>query len=397
MAHVIEQPADRAGERLLDPFSFHPSWRSAIRGLGGAEPANDPAFAFHTPYVEVAPGPCNFTVRFDGLAARYGVLQLRVHMIAAEPGSVARMANMDRIALNRLVQLGGEVSIRFEGFRGYAFALMALVPDETDAQALGLSVALDRPVEGQEADEAVGDGRTSAFGRDAARPATHLVVADPPSFASPVSQPCTARQLAEPAFRELRRELAVPAGDDLDGWRQAYVLQALRRYGMLAEGARGLGFGLDDGDRGLSRALAAHGPALTATGFGEGAGPRRVDPDALPRDLVDFDFLWSVDALGALPSADAGVRFVEEAMRCLRPGGLAVHVMPFALDNSSRGAPLPGPTYRRGDVERMGLLAISRNHEVAQIKVDLADAVALPDRDRVGAFGLVLRRAPSIL
>ncbi len=397
MAHVIEQPADRAGERLLDPFSFHPSWRSAIRGLGGAEPANDPAFAFHTPYVEVAPGLCNFTVRFDGLAARYGVLQLRVHMIAAEPGSVARMANMDRIALNRLVQLGGEVSIRFEGFRGYAFALMALVPDETDAQALGLSVVLDRPAEGHDADEAAGDGRTSAYGRDAARPATHLVVADPPSFASPVSQPCTARQLAEPAFREVRRELASPAGDELDGWRPAYVLQVLRRYGMLAEGARGLGFGLDHGDRGLSRALAAQGPALTATGFAGDAGLRRVDPDALPRDLVDFDFLWSVDALGALPTAEAGVRFVEEAMRCLRPGGLAVHVMPFALDASSRGVPLPGPTYRRGDVERMGLLAISRNHEVAQIKVDLADAVALPDRDRVGAFGLVLRRAPSIL
>lgn len=386
----------RPGELLVDPFSFHRNWRSVIGGLGGTDAPNDPTYAFHTPYVEAAPGPCNFTLRFDNLTARYGVLQLRVHMIALEPGAAARMANMDRIALNRLVQNGGEVSIRFEGFRGYAFALMALVPDETDARALGLSVILDRPVELADAEELTGDGRTSAFGRDAARPTTHLVSADLPTFSSPVSQACTAPQLKEAAFRSLSAELHGWADDGLGNWPTAYVLQVLRRYGMLAEGARGLGFGIVD-DR-LPALLRRHGPEIVATHFEhETADIRRVEVDALPRALSGFDFVFSTDALGALQSAETGVRFVEDALHCLRPGGLAVHVMPFSLDNASRGVPLPGPVYRRGDVERMGLLAISRNHEVAQIKIERDDALSWPGRDGVGAFGIVLRRAPSIL
>ena len=40
----------------------------------------------------------------------------------------------------------------------------------------------------------------------------------------------------------------------------------------------------------------------------------------LPGDLAGFDFTWSSSAFEHLGSLEAGARFVERQMHCLRPG-----------------------------------------------------------------------------
>mgnify|MGYP005869253905 CR=1 FL=1 len=67
---------------------------------------------------------------------------------------------------------------------------------------------------------------------------------------------------------------------------------------------------------------------------------RAVDMNAIPEDLKRgrFDFLWSVCSLEHLGSLERGEDFVVEAMRCLRPGGVAVHTTEFNLDAEGDGA-----------------------------------------------------------
>ena len=45
----------------------------------------------------------------------------------------------------------------------------------------------------------------------------------------------------------------------------------------------------------------------------------------LPDDLGSFDFIWSSCSFEHLGSLGEGERFVLEALRFLKPGGVAVH------------------------------------------------------------------------
>lgn len=390
----------------LDPFGFIPGVASRITGIGGNAPGHDPTYAFHTPYVEAAAGQCRFTLRFHGLTARRGVLQLRVHIIPWEEGAHARIANSERIQLNRLVQAGGEASIGFEGFGGFGFAVLGLIADDTDAEAAGLEVTLDRPAHGGRAGDPVPEGRTSTYGRDTARPATHLISIEPPTLADPVSQLGTRAQLRETAFHSWSKRLTPPAGEDVAAWSDAYVMQVLSRYGVLAEGARGLGF--MGATSPLPGAVAAAGVKVTVAGVsefqvererGDAFKFRTIDPVALPKDLIDFDFLWSIGLCAGAGSAAAVLGLLEGTMSCLRPGGLAVHVVPFDIaadgDRTNGGEIL----LARVHLERLALNLISRNNEVAQIKIGRDGALLradLPD-DEVGAFGVIARRPAAIV
>ncbi|MGH9061459.1 MAG: class I SAM-dependent methyltransferase, partial [Acidimicrobiales bacterium] len=78
---------------------------------------------------------------------------------------------------------------------------------------------------------------------------------------------------------------------------------------------------------------------------------RSVDMNAIPDDIGAFDFVWSSCALEHLGSLEAGMRFVERAMDCLVPGGIAVHTTEFNLD-SDDDTVTAGPTvaFRRRDI-----------------------------------------------
>jgi SAM-dependent methyltransferase len=147
-------------------------------------------------------------------------------------------------------------------------------------------------------------------------------------------------------------------------WEAAFVAQAVWEAGLLAPGKQALGFAV--GREALPGFLAARGLAVLATdldpadpraarwaatgqhglghpppGGGGASSPafRPVDMTRIPRDLHGrFDLVWSMCALEHLGSLRAAERFVVEAMRCLRPGGLAVHTTEYDLD--AHGPPL---------------------------------------------------------
>ena len=419
-ASIAEAQAPGALE--LDPFGFFPGAASRIQGLGGTGAASSPDYAFHTPYVEAAPGPAHFMVRFDGLRATSGTLVLRVHMLPLEPGARARMANSERIALNRLVQHEGKIQVRFEGFNDVTFAIVGLIQGETDASADGLTVKLDRPADPDARPAHAVEAKGTAFGKTPVKTAPTLLSAEPPTLANPVTQVATHAQLRESVAGGWLARLRPKASSGPEHWRKVYTLEALRRYGMLEEGAVGLGF--EPSPSGVPAALAAMRTKVVATFpvrgghlpdaealkrdltsrapcpadlFDANVAVRIASWRRVPEDLVNFDFLWSARANERLYSVAATIRFIEETMGCLRPGGLAVHVVSYDLSPGGRATPSSERVlFQQGDLERIALLLVSRGHEVAQFKIDASDAILAPANhgvERRTLAGIIARRA----
>ncbi|MDO9707547.1 class I SAM-dependent methyltransferase [Paracraurococcus lichenis] len=189
----------------------------------------------------------------------------------------------------------------------------------------------------------------------------------PPSLAAPVSQLCTAAQLEEPDFAWLCGALGLRPDPHRKVWEFAFVVAALRKAGLLRPGLRALGFGV--GQEPIPAFLARQGISVLATdappeaiaGQGwestgqhaTGLAPLRrpslvpnpefdrlvrftsCDMNAIPPELEGFDLCWSSCAFEHLGSIEHGLRFVEESLRTLKPGGLAVHTTEFNLSSDA--------------------------------------------------------------
>jgi hypothetical protein len=390
------EPAQPGGPLELDPFGFLIGVASRVPGLGGAAPGHDPTYVFHVPYVTAARGPAAFTVAFDNLRAKNGTLTLRVHMLPDEPGAIARLVNSARIQLNRLVRDGGVIAVGFEGYRGVTYAIMGSIGDQTDIQADGLRVYLDRPADAQGLADSFVDARSTAFGSDKVHASAHMISAKPATMAAAVSQPYGIAQMREPVTETWRARLAVQADTGVAQWQLVYKLQVLESYGMLEPGARALGFTRDDAA--FVTAIEANG--LSAVIADPGAERLVADMDPLypPAALVNFDILWASDPGAGLSDAGDMIRFVENALSCLRPGGLAIFV--FATRRSSvvdaeeeDDAPgAAGVRLSRIEIERIALMLISRRNEVAQLK-----PMAIGDPDGGDIFALIARKPRSVL
>ena len=387
---------------LLDPFEFHGHTASCIVGLGGDLPNPDPHYAFHTNYVAVARGHAHFNVRFSNLRARFGTLWLRVHMLPSEPGSAAHMVTSARMQLNRLVLHGGDTSVKFEAYHGATYALMGVILDRTDAAADGLAIHLDRPFGSVEDDDllSINEAAGTTFGTEAVKRAAQLISLDQPTFALPVSQSFTPAQVTEPEFKRWpvpRQPETIEAA-----WTYAYLLQTLDLYGVLQQGARGLVIG--DLPDSVARVMTERGVVYENVGLSgvdirpaeeAAANLRQIDPANLRSELVAFDFLCSICVTDRFLDESLAGGFVERSMECLRPGGLAVHVVTTCADVSrdERGM----VCFDRNGIERIGLGLVSRGHDVARLKPPTARTSNDMDRSAQIPFGLIARRARSIL
>ncbi len=176
------------------------------------------------------------------------------------------------------------------------------------------------------------------------------------------SKACTQADVESPWFAHWCRELHVVPEYHRKLWEYAFLLQVLHDRDMLRAGRRGLGFGC--GEEPVASYLASRGVAATATDLAPDAAKGRgwmetgqhatrrdlaFRPDLVSREaferLVDFafvdmtdipasldgqyDFCWSLCAFEHLGTIEAGLRFVEQSMRTLRPGGLAIHTTEF--------------------------------------------------------------------
>lgn len=170
-------------------------------------------------------------------------------------------------------------------------------------------------------------------------------------------------------------------------WEWCYIYEALRQRGKLMPFRRGLGFGV--GKEPLAAAFASQGVEIVATDLDVERAKAQgwVDTnqhavglaDLNERGLCDphqfqqlvthesadmnnihpgytgqFDFTWSSCSFEHLGSIEHGKRFIVNQMKCLRPGGVAVHTTEYNL--TSNVDTLEAPVlviFRNQDIEAM--------------------------------------------
>lgn len=381
----------------LDPFGLWPSARSAIAGLGGGEPARTPKYTFASRQVTADGKRIAFALRFEGLQASSGVLRLRVG-VQPERAKRSRWISDTRVPLADLAAGGGGWAVELPARSGALYALVGQVEGATDARAAKLKLQV-RGAGGS------GPARAKLL-RARDRLLRHGRDRRSPTLAAPVSQMCTAAQMEEPVYARWLAELAMPAQQHRKQWEIVYILQVLESRGLIRPGARGLGFG--SGAECFASYLARRGCDVLATDLADDAREaegwretgqhadgldalywphlcsretfddrvrfRAVDMRAIPGDLARFDFCWSACAFEHLGSIRRGLAFVNDSLRPLRPGGVAVHTTEFNLTSNRRTVDHAGTVlFRRRDLERLGHRLRRQGHAVAPFTFDPGD------------------------
>jgi hypothetical protein len=168
-------------------------------------------------------------------------------------------------------------------------------------------------------------------------------------------------------------------------WELFYIAQTLFERGFLTAGKRGIGFGI--GHEPLPALFASFGAEIVAsdqsleaaersgwvksgqhshdlsalnwsgicteTMFSRLVSFREVDMNNIQSDLDEgFDFCWSSCSLEHLGSLQHGLDFIENSLRTLKSGGVAVHTTEFNLSSdvdTVESADLS--IYRRCDID----------------------------------------------
>src|SRR5579872_4400614 len=194
-------------------------------------------------------------------------------------------------------------------------------------------------------------------------------------------------------------------------WECVFICQSLWERGAITPGARGLGFGV--GREPMTSLFAAEGCRVLATDLAPEAAADRgwsqsaqhaagrealrlplvcsnelfdrnvefatCDMNDIPDGLSGFDFCWSACAFEHLGSLEHGLRFIERAMACLKPGGWAVHTTEFNLSSNDDTVAEGGTViYRRRDLEALVERLAASGHRPAPL--DLEPGVAPLDR-----------------
>ncbi|WP_156678080.1 methyltransferase domain-containing protein [Sphingomonas profundi] len=169
-------------------------------------------------------------------------------------------------------------------------------------------------------------------------------------------------------------------------WEWSAIMQALAERGMLQAGRAGIGFAV--GMEALPSIFASYGvdvlasdlPEEMSDGFWDQSSQHSVSVDALfhpryldeatfrrlvrfrPTDMNDlsglpdasWDFAWSSCAIEHLGGLDQGLDFVRNAMRLLKPGGVAVHTTEYNCSSNDDTVTDGGAViYRKQDLERL--------------------------------------------
>ncbi|HEV2545523.1 MAG TPA: hypothetical protein VGU70_22495, partial [Methylobacterium sp.] len=74
---------------------------------------------------------------------------------------------------------------------------------------------------------------------------------------------------------------------------------------------------------------AFHGDLVDRATFDQRVKLRYVDMNHIPGDLVDYDLCWSICALEHIGSIEKGLNFIENSLKTLKPGGVAIHTTEY--------------------------------------------------------------------
>ncbi len=190
-----------------------------------------------------------------------------------------------------------------------------------------------------------------------------LPTPEQPVFAGLISKVSTQADLESDWSRFWIRKLGYPFLYHRKHWELSFVLQVLYERDMLRTGRAGLGLGCgeeplpcflaskgcivtagdkplkDDGTQSGWQATAQYTNSLDVLfkreymgrqDFEQRVGLQYVDMNVLPEALHGkFDFCWSVCVVEHLGSIRAGLDFLKNSLKLLKPGGVSVHTTEF--------------------------------------------------------------------
>jgi hypothetical protein len=223
------------------------------------------------------------------------------------------------------------------------------------------------------------------------------------------SRLCKQADFASDCFRYWCGRLKQAPALARKAWELVFIAQSLSERGLLAQGRRGLAFGV--GREPLPALFASLGCNIVATDQ-EGAAAIRagwqqtnqhaaglealeypeicdlelfrkrvtfqtVDMNHVPsRFQGGFDFCWSTCSLEHLGSLEHGLDFIESAMETLKEGGVGVHTTEFNLSSNedtleTRDLSL----YRRRDIQRLVSRLTRAGHDVHPVDYDPGEAL----------------------
>ena len=208
-----------------------------------------------------------------------------------------------------------------------------------------------------------------------------------PTLENPTSQLCTSNQIYSRIYLRWMYEMKDLPRLHRKEWEWVFILEVLSQQGMFSNGKLGLGFGC--GLEPLPLVITKYGPSLIVTDMDENnaaevgwvktgqhvknvesiyeARPsinpskedfmrscefRPVDMNDIPKDLINFDFVWSSCAFEHLGSIKNGIDFVVNSTKCLKPGGIAIHTTEFNLSSNEETFETPVLSlFRKKDIE----------------------------------------------
>jgi cyclopropane fatty-acyl-phospholipid synthase-like methyltransferase len=235
-----------------------------------------------------------------------------------------------------------------------------------------------------------------------------------------VSKPTTQADMESPWFAYWCRQLKIAPIYHRKIWEYAFVMQCLHDHGLLREGMTAMGFGCGEepiasyfascglevlvtdlnAEQAASKGwvhTSQHAPSREAAFRPELVGRevfdarvhhRVVDMNAVPDVSIPYDFCWSICAMEHLGSIEAGLAFVENSLKVVKPGGLAVHTTEYNYlsENHTRehGEVV---LYLRRHFEQLALRLRANGHELLGPDFSVGDGVLdsfidLPPYDR---------------
>jgi 2-polyprenyl-3-methyl-5-hydroxy-6-metoxy-1,4-benzoquinol methylase len=191
-------------------------------------------------------------------------------------------------------------------------------------------------------------------------------------------------------------------------WELSYIAQALWHAGKLRPGMTGLGFGC--GQEVLPSLFAKYGAQILATDLAPDRPEakewsasrqyaasaealrrrdicpdetllaaiefRHVDMKAIPQEFAGkFDFCWSACALEHLGSIANGLRFIEDSLTTLKPGGLAVHTSEFNLGTGATVDHRNTVLYQERHVAPFAQRLRAQGYEIAELDFSRGEGV----------------------
>lgn len=218
-----------------------------------------------------------------------------------------------------------------------------------------------------------------------------------PEMSGLTSQLVTQNQMESDVYRHWLSELRENNRYARKQWEHIYILQALHENNLLRDGVRGVGFGV--GKEPLPAVMARHGCAVLATeiniekpnktGWVKGRNledqlralndrgicedtkfrslirHQDVNMNHIPEEIRDYDFTWSSCSLEHLGSLKLGEDFIFNSLKCIKPGGIAVHTTEYTLSKVKTVERGSSVYYRQSDIISLAERLLGEGHEIS--------------------------------